>query len=295
MNSRFYAQAEAFVEIVRQGSMTGAAAALRLSKSNVSQKLSEMEADLDVVLLGRNTRAIELTQAGQRVFDLCVKAIDALHLARGEVKHELQSAAPQGRVTISGSNLYLSEFIMPLLPELRARLPRVQVELMGGDKPVDQRADGVDLRIRVGATDTDGMKTYPLPPLERVLCGHKDLPIGDPRPGNPGDLDELPLILRSQEAPDWVFRKGGKTETYSVRNSALQVNSYELCVSAVRAGLGAAIVAEAVIQKDMDGGSVVEFLSDWKIEPIPVSLVVPISRLSRPEVMAVAQGIVGSL
>ncbi|KUP91582.1 MULTISPECIES: LysR family transcriptional regulator [Tritonibacter] len=292
MNSRFYAQAEVLVEVVRQGSMTAAAAALRLSKSNVSQKIAEIENDLDAVLLKRNTRAIELTPAGKRVFDLCVKAVDALQLARGEVEHELQSAVPQGVVCLSGSNLYLSEFIMPLLPSLRENLPLVRIDLVGGDHIVDQRAEAVDLRIRVGTVDTDGVKVYPLAPLERVLCLHRDFLRDAKVPTDPSGLSGVPLILRSQENPEWVLRNNGKSTKQSVTNPVLRVNSYELCVSAVRSGLGAAVLAKAIVQKDMDDGSVVELLPSWKIDPIPVSLVVPVSKLRRPEVLAVSRYIV---
>ncbi len=295
MNSKFYAQAEVLVEVVRQGSMTAAAAVLRLSKSNVSQKIAEIETDLDAVLLRRNTRAIELTPAGTRVFDLCVKAVDALQLARGEVEHELQSAVPQGVVSLSGSNPYLSEFIMPLLSGLREHLPLVRLDLVGGDYPVDQRAEAIDLRIRIGNTDADGVKTYPLAPLERVFCGHRSLRHGAGIPADPSDLSGVPLILRSQENPEWVFRNKNKTTKYHVTNPAMCVNSYELCVSAVRSGLGSAVLAKAVVQQDMNDGSIIEMLTDWKVDPIPVSLVIPISRLRRPEVMAVARYIVGQL
>ncbi|GAB5463244.1 LysR family transcriptional regulator [Hoeflea alexandrii] len=295
MNSKFYAQAEVLVEIVRQGSMTAAAEVLRLSKSNVSQKIAEMESDLDAVLLKRNTRAIELTPAGHRVYDPCVKAVDALQLARGEVAHELQSAVPQGVVSLSGSNLYLSEFIMPLLPSLHENLPLVRLDLIGGDYPVDQRAEAIDLRIRIGKTDNDGVKTYPLAPLERVFCGHRNLRRGAEIPADPSDLSGFPLILRSQENPEWVFRNGSKTTKFHVTNPATRVNNYELCISAVRNGLGTAVLAKAIVQKDMDHGSIIEMLTDWKVDPIPVSLVVPISRLRRPEVMAVTRYIVSKL
>lgn len=295
MNSRFYAQAEVLVEIVRQGSMTAAAAVLRLSKSNISQKLAELEHDLDSVLLKRNTRSIQLTPAGQRVYDLCVRAVDALQLARGTVSHELQNTLPQGTVTISGSNLYLSEFIMPLLPALHQALPLVRVDLTGGDDPVDQRADAVDLRIRVGSTTPEGVKTYPLAPLQRGLCAHRDLlPLSNPIV-SPADLSGLPLILRRQEPPEWVFTHAGETATHRVGTPAMFVNSYELCVAAVRAGLGAAVLARAVIQNDLRSGQLVDLLPDWTVTALPVSLVVPLSRLRRPEVMAVARSIVGSL
>lgn len=287
MNSKFYAQAEVFVEIVRQGSMTAAAATLRLSKSNVSQKLAEMESDLDIALLKRNTRSIQMTSAGRKTYDLCVQAVDALQHARGEVGQKLNQAEPQGVVTISGSNLYLSEFIMPLLSDLKERFPLVRIDLVGGDHPVDQRAEAVDLRIRVGAIDAAGVKTYALAPLERILCGHQDLVRAALT--EPSSLSAVPLILRDQEKPEWSFRRGDNTATFTVTKPALHVNSYELSVAAVRAGLGAAVLAKAVVQGDLASGSLTELLPDWDIDPIPVSLVIPNARLRRSEVMAVAR------
>ncbi|WP_417839912.1 LysR family transcriptional regulator [Tritonibacter scottomollicae] len=295
MNSKFYAQAEVLVEVVRQGSMTAAAAALRLSKSNVSQKVADMENDLDIVLLSRNSRSIQLTPAGQKVYDLCVNAVDSLRHAIGEVGHKLQNTALQGVVTISGSNLYLSEIIMPLLPDLYENFPLVRIDLIGGDYPIDQRAEDVDLRIRVGKVDTVGMKTYPLAPLERVLCGHRDFLRDAELPIDPSDLSRFPFVLRTQESPEWVFGKSDQTIKCHVTAPVLRVNSYELCVSAVRAGLGVALLAKAVVQNDINDGSIKELLPAWTVDPIPVSLVVPMSRLRRPEVIAVARYIVGKV
>lgn len=184
---------------------------------------------------------------------------------------------------------------MPLLQGLKENFPLVRIDLVGGDHPVDQRAEAVDLRIRVGTTDTDGLKDYPLAPLERVFCGHRDLLRGTEIPTDPCGLSGLPLILRSQENPEWVFRSHRKTTNYHVINPALRVNSYELCVSAVRSGLGAAVLAKAVIQKDLNDGNITDMLPNWALDPISVSLVIPISRLRRSEVLAVAQFIVSNV
>jgi len=153
MNSKFYAQAEVLVEVARLGSMTAAAETLRLSKSNVSHKIAEMESDLDVVLLKRNTRTLELTPAGHRVYDLCVQAVDALQIARVEVGHVHQSAAPEGVVSVSGSNLYLSEFIMPSLPSLRDRLPLVRIDLVSGEGDTSLSRDNKNKTIFSGLID----------------------------------------------------------------------------------------------------------------------------------------------
>jgi len=254
-----------------------------------------MENDLDIVLLNRNSRSIQLTPAGQKVYDLCVNAVDSLRHAIGEVGHKLQNTALQGVVTISGSNLYLSEIIMPLLPDLYENFPLVRIDLVGGDYPIDQRAEDVDLRIRVGKVDTVGMKAYPLAPLERVLCGHRDFLRDAELPIDPSDLPRFPFVLRTQESPEWVFGKSDQTIKCHVTAPVLRVNSYELCVSAVRAGLGVAVLAKAVVQNDINDGSIKELLPAWTVDPIPVSLVVPMSRLRRPEVIAVARYIVGKV
>ena len=92
-----------------------------------------------------------------------------------------------------------------------------------------------------------------------------------------------------------MFRNKSKTTKYHVTTPATRVNCYELCVAAVRNSLGTAVLAKAVVQKDMNDGSIIEMLTDWKVDPIPVSLAIPLSRLRRPEVMAVTRYIVGKL
>lgn len=289
MNNKFHAQAEVFVETVRQGSMTAAAAALRMSKSNVSQKIAEMEGDLDRILLKRNTRSIALTPVGKQVFEACVEAIDALQNARNTVGFQLSDPSPQGVVNISGSNLYLSKFILPILPELKRAFPKIRIDLTGGDQPLNQRAEAVDLRIRVGNVSTEGARKYKLPPMERILCAHPSLLSPDQNLQDPNCLANLPIILREQENPNWEFLDAKGPVTYQVSDPAMRVNNYELCVAAVQAGFGAAILTKAVVGPDIDAGNIVTLLPDWKISPIPVALIVPLSRLRRPEVKAATQ------
>lgn len=289
MNNRFHAQSEVFVEIVRQGSLTEAANELRLSKSNVSQKLAEMEADLDITLLERNTRAINLTPAGEKVYAICVGAVDALQRAYSEVRNELQDQEPQGTVSLSGSNLYLAEFVLPLLPELRRLFPKVRINLIGGDNRVDQKSQVVDLRIRVGNVDAEGANVYSLAPLERALCIHKSLLYKAQNLTDPNGLSALPLILRQQENPEWTFLSQKAHATHLVTSPELTMNSYELCVEAVRAGLGAAVLAKVVVRHDIKTREVIELLPEWKIPEIPVSLVVPLSRFRNTEVRAVTR------
>ncbi|MHC9036670.1 LysR family transcriptional regulator, partial [Cobetia marina] len=62
---------EAFVEVVRIGSFSGAARHLGVSSSHVSRLISQLEAQLDTQLLYRTTRQTRLTDAGQVYYEHC--------------------------------------------------------------------------------------------------------------------------------------------------------------------------------------------------------------------------------
>lgn len=282
MNNRFFSQAEVFVEIVRQGSLTAAAATLRMSKSNVSQKLAEMEAEMDVRLFDRSTRSLALTPAGQSLYDACAGAVDGVAQARAATGQTKYAPEPEGMVSISGPNIYLTDFVLPHLGALIKRHPRIDIRLLGSDRPVDQQRENVDIRIRAGALKTNSARVVPLQTLGLVLCGRPGFAINDP-----SHLADLPVVLREQEAPAWTFRQGDQTVTFQINTPKVRVSSYELCLTSVRQGLGCALVSQAVVQTDLDRGDLVNLLPNWNPEPINVSMVVPYARMAKPQVTVV--------
>ncbi len=60
-----YRHLQCFIEIVRQNSFTRAADVLALTQPAVSKKLKELEDMLDVQLMERSKKGIELTQFGE--------------------------------------------------------------------------------------------------------------------------------------------------------------------------------------------------------------------------------------
>lgn len=288
MNSIFYSQAEVFVEIVRQGSVTGAAKALRISKSNASQKLVDMEKSLDVVLFHRTTRSMRLTPAGQEIFDRCVKAVDSVAFARSEIGFAPATGDLSGVVNIAGPNIYLTQFVLPNLEPFQKQFPDIKVNLIGSDQPVDQGVNNVDLRFRVGPKDSSGARVYPLKPLDRILCISSKFEAAIKNIEHPSKLEALPAVLRKQEPPVWKFQNAEHSYDYHIQSPRMIVNSYELCVQAVRSGLGMAVIARSVIEEDLVAGSLVELLPAWKLSTIPASLLVRYPRLRKPHVLATA-------
>ncbi len=65
-----------FAAVVEAGSMTGAAKALGMTPSAVSQHISQLESLLGLTLLHRSTRRLNLTEAGEVVWQGASPAAD---------------------------------------------------------------------------------------------------------------------------------------------------------------------------------------------------------------------------
>jgi DNA-binding transcriptional LysR family regulator len=103
---------EAFVATAEQGSISGAARQLRLSKSVVSERLAELERSLGGKLLHRCTRKLALTEDGiaflpraRRVRHDIAKAVADMAERRGTLSGPLRIAAPVtfGRMHLGAS------------------------------------------------------------------------------------------------------------------------------------------------------------------------------------------------
>ncbi len=285
MNNRFFALAEAFVTVVRSNSITLAAQELKTTKSNISQKLSDFEALLDLRLVNRTTRTMHLTPAGERVFKVCCHAVDATIKTVSELypKYDVMTR-PAGKIILSGSNIYLTCLIVPIVQEFLVEYPDIKLVLIGSDRTVDFVAEDVDLGIRIGPVQSDNLMSTSLQPLQRVLCAGRDFPGVHDMPKHPRDLLSMPCILREQEKPKWHFINGNKTHDHYITDPVLSVNSIEMAHGAANNGLGFCLLARFVVNDDILSGRLSQVLPEWKVSPIPVTLLCRHSRLSKPQV-----------
>ena len=88
-----------FVEVARRKSFSQAAKALDMPMSTLSRRIRALEQMLGLRLINRNTRRLELTDAGVQYVNRCEGLIDELERAREQV--QALSGPPQGRLNIS--------------------------------------------------------------------------------------------------------------------------------------------------------------------------------------------------
>jgi DNA-binding transcriptional LysR family regulator len=102
---------ETFSKAAELSSFTAAAKALRLSQAAVSQRVQAIEKTLDTALFKRQGGRVQLTAAGQKLYDYAQRILDLHREARREVTdHEGRRRGPQPL-----GDILLPSYTFPLL------------------------------------------------------------------------------------------------------------------------------------------------------------------------------------
>lgn len=94
-------QMKYFKTIVEQGTISKAAKVLHMAQPPLSMQLKQLEDELDVTLIKRGNRQIELTQAGQLFYKRCLQILDLSEITKNELKQSHQEVL---RIGITSSN-----------------------------------------------------------------------------------------------------------------------------------------------------------------------------------------------
>jgi len=139
-----------FARVVECKSFTGAAAALGVSKSIVSKRVSALEESLGARLLHRTTRRLSLTSEGARLYERCLSMLraadEAPELVRGT------SDEPRGVLRVTSPFIFSDAYLADAIVSFVVRYPKVHVELEANNAMVDlvdERVDDPQDRVRV--------------------------------------------------------------------------------------------------------------------------------------------------
>src|SRR5205823_6379304 len=117
--------------IARCGTVHGAAGALRLTQTGVTQRIRALEADLGTTLFLRSRRGMRLTDEGEALVRYCQAAEEL----EGRVLSQIHGAGSERTValTIVGPTSIMSARIVNQCLPLYARWPQLYLHLVIGD------------------------------------------------------------------------------------------------------------------------------------------------------------------
>ncbi|MCZ4322615.1 LysR substrate-binding domain-containing protein [Pseudomonas anguilliseptica] len=248
----------AFVRVVDSGSISAAAEQLTQTASGVSRALSRLEEKLDVTLLRRTTRRLELTEEGQAFLAQARKILEAVESAEEQMKVRRQK--PAGRLRVNAAAPFMLHAVVPLVAGFRAQYPDIQLELHSSDQIIDLLEQRTDVAIRIGALRDSTLHARPLGSNRlRILASPTYLKAY----GTPKSVEQLSgHSLLGFTQPDslnqWPLRHA-QGDTYSITPS-LSASSGETLRQLALSGAGIVCLADFMTAADRASGELVQLL-----------------------------------
>lgn len=268
-----------FVAVANAGSFTEASRRLRVPKSTISDKVTELEKRLGVTLMMRTTRRLRLTEVGSAFLHKAETAISSLQIAEEEAAGSQQT--PTGTLRISAPANSVSHVILNAVREYRKKFPAVKIEVNFSDRRVDLIGEGYDIAFRPGHLPDSNLLAKPVGHASRILVAAPAYVKSRPWPKHPRDLQDhacLTLITTSVETT-WVLRsKEGRSARVNVTDN-VSSNSLSALKELVRMGEGIALLPNSICKAELSQKIFVRVLSDWATAVTPVHLVYPTRRL----------------
>ncbi len=163
MRPHFAEYLATFVDVVRAGSFSGAARRRAVTPSAVVRQIDALEEDLGVALLIRSTRALTLTDAGQRLHERALRHLDELADTHAEVA--AFDGSVSGTLRIACFPTFGKRYVLPVVAALQAEHPALHVELDLTERLADPVAERLDAVIRMGALADSTLIATRLAPL----------------------------------------------------------------------------------------------------------------------------------
>ncbi|THF61243.1 LysR family transcriptional regulator [Pseudothauera rhizosphaerae] len=250
---------EGFIRVVEGGSMAAAARALGCTRAQVSKQIAELERRLDVRLFERSTRRLALTPAGAVFHQHALRALEAVESTETAVRN--LGDAPRGTLRVSATVSFGRHWVAPLLPEITAVHPELEIELILTDHIVDLVGDNIDLALRMTRLPPEDAVARRIVSLRRVICAAPAYLARHGVPRTPQDLLQhqcLSYVLGDGKTWTLVDERGTKT-LVPVR-SRIHFNNADCMLDAALAGHGIAILSTYLCHRELAAGSLLTVL-----------------------------------
>ena len=261
----------------RHQNYTRAADELHLTHSAVSHQIHALEAALGVRLFERAGRQMRATETGRALAQDVRTTLDGLAAAVDRVR-----AGDGGNsITVSVLPSFAAAWLVGRLGGFLERHPQIELRLESTTALADFRNDGVDVAIRYGSGNYDGMDCIKLfddeifPTLSPKLRRSA-------RIRAPGDLARVPLLrIRNQPWAPW-FAAAGVTLPEPRRGPVF--NDSELALQTAIQGQGVVLARGSLAAAKLRAGVLIAPFKQRIASPQTCYLVYPPAHGKKPAV-----------
>lgn len=256
---------EVFVTAAELKSFSAAGRRLKLSPSAVSKLVTRIEDRLGTRLLVRTTRSLLLTPEGE-IYLARAQRILAEITETEQLIADGGRATPRGLLRINATVGFGERYIIPLAGEFLALYPEVRLDLSFTDGVIDLIEERTDIAIRVGPMRDSSLKARKLLDSRRITVATPDYLARHGTPQLPDDLVTHNCITFTfgRNPGEWLFRDPETKALYTrPAPGNVQASSGSIARNLCLTGLGIARIGKFDVDPDIDGGKLVEVLTDY--------------------------------
>jgi DNA-binding transcriptional LysR family regulator len=254
----------ALTTVVDCGSITAAAEQLGQTASGVSRALSRLEEKLEVTLLHRTTRRLELTEEGHAFVQQARRIVASVEDA--EEQMAVRRQRPAGRLRVNAASPFMLHVIVPLVAGFRAQYPDIELELHSSDQIIDLIEQRTDVAIRIGPLRDSTLHARPLGSNRlRVLASPAYLAqFGAPQTVE--DLNGRSLLgfTQPETLNQWPLQHG--CSQYWQVTPTIKASSGETLRQLALEGAGLVCLADFMTRQDRDDGQLVQVLEAHTVD-----------------------------
>ena len=251
-----------FAEVVTHGGFAPAGRALRQPKSKLSRRIAGLEARLGVRLIERSTRRFQVTEVGRAFYERC-RAI-MLDAEQAEAVVAQAHAEPHGRVRFSCPT-GLVEILAPIIPAYLARFPKVRLQMIAVDRPVDLIAERIDvaLRVRTALTGDATLTMRSLGRSRRILIAAPRLAME--AGASLEALASLPTLATIDDADEieWHLEHSAGAAHVLRHSPRMSCSDFGAIREAAVAGLGIGLLPDHSCREHLEAGHLVRVFPEW--------------------------------
>ncbi|MGC4378356.1 LysR family transcriptional regulator [Fictibacillus sp. Mic-4] len=229
-----------FQAVAREGSITKAAQALNYVQSNVTNRIQQLESELNTTLFYRTNRGMTLTAAGENLLNYAERILHLLD----EAKKSAQFAdEPKGPLRLGALETTAATHLPNLLATYHQRFPEVKLSLITGfTNDLVQKVLRYDLDGAFITGPIDHPDIHQLPAFEEEL-----VLISEPCECNLKELLKKPLLFcgtgcSHRTRLERLLREEGISE-----NNIMEFGTIEAILRGVSAGLGVSLLPKSTV------------------------------------------------
>jgi DNA-binding transcriptional LysR family regulator len=269
-----------FVEVVERGGFTAASRALQRPKATISHRIRQLERQVELTLLARNSRSVVMTEAGREFYAYASSVVARANEAEGAMRGRSDKPIGTVRYTVG---INVARFAMPgMLVSFMAKYPEVKLVQHVSSDFVDIVADRYDVAIR---THSKTLPDSQLVQRSLVACTPWHL-FASPAYLNrfepfasPGDLARAETLFMRQDEAETIWRLVAEQDRNDFVEVRIQPCISGICMATVKraaeAGHGIVALPAYICRDEVQSGRLVRILPDWVCGESRVTALMP--------------------